>query len=160
MILASLVLIAAIHTPEECLVAKGKPVATAEHGGKTYEFRFADCRDEFLTDPERYAQLYDALLELRTGRAAVVLMDYPPAVFATTNARTQGAFQLVSDVQYEPGLYGIAVAKDRPELRDAIAAALDRLVDSGTYQRLLETWDVGSGAVTQVTVNGAAPAAA
>jgi polar amino acid transport system substrate-binding protein len=111
-------------------------------------------------DVRTYPTNDDALLELRTGRAAVVLMDYPPAVFATTNARTQGAFQLVSDVQYEPGLYGIAVAKDRPELRDALAAALHRLVDSGAYQRLLETWDVGSGAVTQVTVNGAAPAAA
>ncbi|HYR30005.1 MAG TPA: hypothetical protein VEU30_16160 [Thermoanaerobaculia bacterium] len=65
MILASLLLIAAIHTPEECLVAKGKPAATAEHAGKTYEFRFADCAEEFLTDPERYAQLYDALLELQ-----------------------------------------------------------------------------------------------
>jgi polar amino acid transport system substrate-binding protein len=111
-------------------------------------------------DVHTYPTNDDALLELRTGRAAAVLMDYPPAVFATTNERTQGAFQLVSDAQYEPGLYGIAVAKDRPELRDALAAALDRLVDSGAYRRLLETWNVGSGAVTQVTVNGAAPAAA
>jgi len=99
----------------------------------------------------------DALVELRTGRAAAVLNDYPPAVFITTNERTQGAFQLVSDVQYEPGLYGIAVAKDRPELRDALAAALGRLVDSGVYQQVLQSWDVGSGAVTEVTVNGRAP---
>ena len=99
----------------------------------------------------------DALVELRTGRAAAVLNDYPPAVFITTNERTQGAFQLVSDVQYEPGLYGIAVAKDQPELRDALAAALSRLVDSGAYQELLETWDVASGAVSEVTVNGGAP---
>jgi polar amino acid transport system substrate-binding protein len=101
----------------------------------------------------------DALLELRTGRVAAVLNDYPPAVFVTTDERTQGAFQLVSDVQYEPGLYGIAVAKDGPELRDALAAALDRLLDTGVYHRVLETWDVSSGAVSAVTVNGAAPAA-
>jgi polar amino acid transport system substrate-binding protein len=99
----------------------------------------------------------DALVELRTGRAAAVLNDYPPAVFITTNERTEGAFQLVSDVQYEPGLYGIAVAKDRPELRDALAAALDRLVDSGVYQQVLQSWDVGNGAVSEVTVNGRAP---
>ncbi len=99
----------------------------------------------------------DALVELRTGRAAAVLNDYPPAVFITTNERTQGAFQLVSDVQYEPGLYGIAVAMDQPELRDALAAALGRLVDSGAYQEVLEAWDVASGAVSEVTVNGRAP---
>jgi polar amino acid transport system substrate-binding protein len=100
----------------------------------------------------------DALVELRTGRAAAVLNDYPPAVFVTTNERTQGAFQLVSDVQYEPGLYGMGVATDRPELRDALAAALERLLESGVYQNILEDWDVASGAVTDVTVNGRAPA--
>lgn len=64
MILA-LVLLAAIHTPEECLAGPGKGAVTVEHGGKTYAFRHADCREEFLKDPERYAQLYDALLELQ-----------------------------------------------------------------------------------------------
>jgi polar amino acid transport system substrate-binding protein len=101
----------------------------------------------------------DALLELRTGRATAVLTDYPPAVFVTTDERTQTAFQLVSDVQYEPGLYGIAVAKDRTELRDVLADALGRLVDDGVYQHVLDTWDVGHGAVEAVTVNGTNPAA-
>jgi polar amino acid transport system substrate-binding protein len=97
-----------------------------------------------------------ALLELRTGRASAVLTDYPPAVFATTDERTQTFFQLASDVQYEPGLYGIAVARDRAALRDALAAALAHLVESGHYQRVLDTWDVASGAVSVVTVNGGA----
>jgi polar amino acid transport system substrate-binding protein len=101
----------------------------------------------------------DALVELRTGRVAAVLTDYPPAVFITTDERTQGAFQLVSDVQYEPGLYGIAVARDRAGVRDALAGALQVLVDSGAYAEALETWEVASGAVSEVTVNGGAPAA-
>lgn len=70
MILAFL-LIAAIHTPEECLVTSGKAAVTVEHQGKRYGFHFADCRDEFLTDPERYAQLYDALLELHAAGAKI-----------------------------------------------------------------------------------------
>ncbi len=98
----------------------------------------------------------DALLELRTGRASAVLTDYPPAVFATTDERTQAFFQLASDVQYEPGLYGIAVAHDRAGLRDALAAALAHLLRSGHYQHVLDTWDVASGAVSVVTVNGSA----
>jgi YHS domain-containing protein len=62
--LAALLFVLAVHTPEECLVVDGKAAVTLDHAGKTYAFRFADCRDEFLTDPERYAQLYDALLEM------------------------------------------------------------------------------------------------
>jgi hypothetical protein len=52
------------RAPEECLVLEGKAVATATHADKTYRFRYTECRDQFLTDPDRYAQLYDALLEL------------------------------------------------------------------------------------------------
>ncbi len=74
MTLAALVLLAALHTPEECLATKGS--ITAAYGGKTYTFRYADCREQFLEDPERYAQLYDALLELQ---AAGETIDTRPA---------------------------------------------------------------------------------
>lgn len=51
--------------PEQCLLAPGQTAAvTVPHGGKTYSFARADCRDLFLSDPERYAQLFDALAEL------------------------------------------------------------------------------------------------
>jgi YHS domain-containing protein len=55
--------------PEACIVKKGEQsVASATFGDKTYHFRKADCRDAFLSDPERYSQLYDALAEmLATG---------------------------------------------------------------------------------------------
>jgi polar amino acid transport system substrate-binding protein len=85
-----------------------------------------------------------------------VLTDYPPAVVATTDERTQAYFQLASDVQYEPGLYGIAISRDRAALRDALTAALASLVESGHYQHVLDDWDVASGGVSVVTVNGGA----
>ena len=67
MLAAALFVLAAVHAPEECVVTSGRPAVTVEHGGKTYGFRFADCREEFLSDPERYAQLYDALLEMHAA---------------------------------------------------------------------------------------------
>jgi YHS domain-containing protein len=70
-VILAVVLLAAIHAPEECLVTRGKAAVTVEHQGKTYRFKFADCRDEFLSDPERYSQLYDALLELHAEGAAI-----------------------------------------------------------------------------------------
>ncbi|HEX8407272.1 MAG TPA: hypothetical protein VF883_00280 [Thermoanaerobaculia bacterium] len=69
MTLAALLLLATLHSPEECVVAKSE--ITTTYGGRTYAFRFADCRDEFLTDPERFAQLYDALLEMQAEGLAV-----------------------------------------------------------------------------------------
>lgn len=52
-------------SPEECLARAGDAKAlTVTHGGKTYRMASEACRAQFVADPERYAQLYDALLEL------------------------------------------------------------------------------------------------
>ena len=48
--------------PEECIAKSGDAVVSYE--GKSYRLANEACRAQFLTDPERYAQLYDALLEL------------------------------------------------------------------------------------------------
>lgn len=51
--------------PEACVVPDGStPAASVVHAGRVYELTSAECRDLFLTDPERYAQLFDALAEL------------------------------------------------------------------------------------------------
>jgi polar amino acid transport system substrate-binding protein len=100
-----------------------------------------------------YGTNSDALLQLRTGRAGAVLNDLPPAVFLVNDPRTRSHFQLASNAQYEPGLYGIAVAKDQPALRDAIQGALARLLGSGDYADVLESWHVRDGAVDRVSVN-------
>jgi polar amino acid transport system substrate-binding protein len=111
-----------------------------------------DCFDEPI-QVRTYPTNADALIELRTGRAAAVLNDYPPAAYVTTDPRTQADYQLASDTQYEPGLYGIAVARHQPQLRDAIRAALEQVLASGTYERLLARWDLSEGTVDTVTVN-------
>jgi polar amino acid transport system substrate-binding protein len=95
----------------------------------------------------------DALLELRTGRAVAVLNDLPPAIFLVNDARTRSQYQLASTMQYEPGLYGIVVAKSQPGLRDAVQGALQELLRSGVYTDVLARWHVQTGAVQQITVN-------
>ena len=51
--------------PEQCLAKAGDASAlTITHGDKTYRMANEACRAQFASDPERYAQLYDALLEL------------------------------------------------------------------------------------------------
>ena len=95
----------------------------------------------------------DALLELRTGRAAAVLNDYPPAAYLASDPRTGTQFDLASVAQYDPGLYGIAISKDRPELRQAIRTALSRVITAGEYQAILEQWDVEDGGISATGVN-------
>ena len=109
---------------------------------------------ELLAKPDN-AQ---ALLELRTGRADAVLSDYPPAAALANGARSRAYYQLAADTQYEPGPYGIAVAKDRPRLRDAIQGALERIMSSGEYDRILRSWQVEQGGVRQPSINAAAVA--
>jgi len=100
----------------------------------------------------------DALLQLRTGRAVAILNDYPPAAELASDPATRTHYQLASTVQYEPGLYGLAVAKDNTELRDALHAALDELMHAGVYNELLLRWGLTTGSLQASSINGAGEA--
>ena len=95
----------------------------------------------------------DALVQLRTGRCAAVLNDLPPAAFLVSDRRTSAQYQLASTTQYEPGLYGVAVAQDNRSLRGAVQGALERLVRAGIYDDVLAKWGVQGGKIAAVTVN-------
>lgn len=110
------------------------------------------CGDEPIV-VRTYDSNADALMQLRTGRAAAVLTDYPPAAHLATEPRTRAHFQLASTAQYEPGLYGIAVEKEDAALRDAVRAALDRVIRSGEYVEILRRWGVEDGAVEESAIN-------
>ena len=50
-------------SPEQCITKSDRPVAVT-YAKKTYALASEECKAQFLSDPERYSQLYDALLEL------------------------------------------------------------------------------------------------
>ena len=102
---------------------------------------------------KQFATNADTLLQLRTGRAVAVLNDFPSASYLATDVRTRAYYQLSSTVQYEPGLFGIAFAKDDTALRDAVRAALDRLMRSGAYADLLQRWGLTTGGLAASSVN-------
>lgn len=111
-----------------------------------------DCGGKPITIASRPTNA-DAQAQLRTGRAAAVLLDFPPAAYLVSDPRTSAFYELASDEQYEPGLFGIAVAKENTALRDCLQAALQRLIDSGTYAELLARWGLSASAVSEVTIN-------
>jgi polar amino acid transport system substrate-binding protein len=62
-------------------------------------------------------------------------------------------FQVVGD-QVEAAPYGIAVAKNNTQLRDALQAAMDAIIKNGEYEKILTKWGVTDGAVKAATING------
>jgi polar amino acid transport system substrate-binding protein len=93
------------------------------------------------------------LFQLRTSRAIAVRNDFPPAAYLAGESTTKAHYQLASDTQYEPGLYGIAVVRDQAQFRDAIRDALTEVIRTGAYTKVLTKWGVSEGAVRQTSIN-------
>jgi len=51
-------------------------------------------------------------------------------------------------------LMGIAMPKDQTELHQAVAEAMRELLADGTYQRLLEKYQMTPNAISDITING------
>lgn len=94
----------------------------------------------------------EAMLQVKNGRAAAGMQDYP---VATYNAKTSGGgndFEVVGE-QIQAGPLGIAVGKDNAELRDALQKALQAIIDDGTYGDLIDEYETPLGAVESATIN-------
>jgi polar amino acid transport system substrate-binding protein len=98
----------------------------------------------FDTDPK-------ALLQVKQGRAVADMNDFPVAAY---NVAQSQDFEVVGE-QIEAGPYGIAVRKTDTQLRDALKAALQAIIDDGTYGEIMKKWHVEDGAVTEAKLNGA-----
>jgi polar amino acid transport system substrate-binding protein len=140
----------------------GKVVAVAEGTVQVDLLRRTQkgCTAGERIDIRPYGDNANALLQLRTGRAAAALSDYPPAVQLSTDPRTSAHYQLAASTQYEPSPYGIGVAKDQTALRDSVREALEQVMRSGAYAEVLQRWGVPSGALETPTINagGGGPA--
>ncbi|MEU9502546.1 transporter substrate-binding domain-containing protein [Streptomyces sp. NPDC048196] len=99
---------------------------------------------------EAQAEVYD---DVAKGRSSACLDDFPVAAHTAATLSGGGVLALVGE-QIDPLPYGIAVAKNRPGLRDAVRGALDRLIRSGEYAKILKNWYVEDGAVGRAAVNG------
>jgi len=92
--------------------------------------------------------------QLRTGRVAAILNDLPTAVYVAKTAGDGAFFEVVPLAPINGGPYGIGVNKQNPQLSAAIKAALQALIDDGTYAKILTTWDIKQGAISKAAVNG------
>jgi polar amino acid transport system substrate-binding protein len=94
-----------------------------------------------------------AQTRLRAGGADAGSSDFPVAAYAVKTSGGGKDFQLVGE-QVQAAPYGIAVAKNQTQLRDALKAAMEAIIKNGEYEGILKKWSVTDGAVREATING------
>ena len=86
------------------------------------------------------------------GQADAMSADSPVTLYAIEQLK--GKLQLAGTT-FDVAPYGIAVGKDSG-LTKAIQAALQSMVDDGSYTKILTDWGVADGAIDTITINAAA----
>lgn len=85
----------------------------------------------------------DATLALTSGRADASMSDYGPLSYVAE--RSEGSLEVLQET-YDPSTWGFTFPQGS-DLTPAIAAAVNVLIDDGTYGEILSKWGVTSGAI-------------
>jgi polar amino acid transport system substrate-binding protein len=97
-----------------------------------------------------YPTQTQANLTLSAGRAQVMMADTPVAAYQVK--LSNGKFKLEGAYGVAP--YGIAVPKNSG-MAKPIQDAINKLIATGVYQKIMTKWGLQSGAITQATINQA-----
>ena len=115
---------------------------------KTAEQCKADGKEEITIQSSK--QQTDATTAVVTGKADVFFADSPVVGYAI--AQTGGQLeQLGKDFDSVPN--AIAIKKGDSATTEAVQKAMQKLMDDGTYGKILKHWGVESGALTKAEVN-------
>lgn len=95
----------------------------------------------------------DALLQVKSGRASADLAETVAASYNAVTSNDGKDFEVVGPV-YDSHLVGMVTIKGKDQLRDAVAAAVQKLMDDGTYAKILDKYGLSSIALDKVTING------
>lgn len=91
----------------------------------------------------------NAALAALVGRADALSADSPVTAWAVN--RSDGDLELIGEM-FDAAPYGFAVPKGS-ELGPAMAAAMQQLIDTGEYERILSQWGVETGLLEQAQIN-------
>jgi polar amino acid transport system substrate-binding protein len=101
---------------------------------------------------DQYDAHSDATAAVVSGKDDAGLADSPVMAYAVE--QTNGQLELLGDI-YDSAPYGYVVPKDQTEFAQALADAVQSLIDDGSYAEVLSTWSVEAGAIDDPTVNPA-----
>lgn len=94
----------------------------------------------------------DVTTRLVNGSIDAMAADSPIVGYALT--QTGGQLEKLGDV-YDSAPQGIAVAKSDTALADVIQKTVTKLIENGSYQKILQGWGNAEGAITKSEVNPA-----
>ncbi|MEE0970935.1 MAG: ABC transporter substrate-binding protein [Bifidobacterium ruminantium] len=92
----------------------------------------------------------DVTTNVATGKADVFYADSPVAGYAI--AQTNGELEMLGKAE---GIApeGIVVKKGDKQMDEALQKALQKLIDDGTYMKILKYWGVEDGAIDKPEIN-------
>jgi polar amino acid transport system substrate-binding protein len=157
------------------LVLKGNPerirterdlcgVTVAVQSGTTQSAylaaRLGECPPERPVGVLAFPDQGSAELAVINGKAVAAVMDKPVATHRAASVDRGTRFETVNDPAarsgYQSASFGIGVDKQAPDLAVAIQAALQSLIDDGSYGRILRSYGLGYMAVRTATLKAGA----
>jgi len=97
----------------------------------------------------------DIYLALEAKRVDIGFAGGPDAQYFL--AAKPGAFDIVTTSKIVTGAFGIAVSKDDMQLANALKAAMQAILDDGSYAKIINTWQLSTVAVTPTAINNTPP---
>ncbi|WP_329258082.1 ABC transporter substrate-binding protein [Actinoallomurus sp. NBC_01490] len=133
----------------------GKTVSVVDNGSSLNlaERYAADCKKagSAAVNILKFPGDQEALLQVTGGRAQASITDY--VVAASKAADPKLAVDAVAlDGTESP--WGIGIRPDNKQLVDSVKGALDSLIRSGEYGKLLKAWNLDKLAVQSAVING------
>ncbi|GIJ00581.1 amino acid ABC transporter substrate-binding protein (PAAT family) [Sediminihabitans luteus] len=100
----------------------------------------------------RYDNQADATTNLVGGKADIMFADSPIVAYAVE--QTGGQIEQLGDT-FASAPQGIVTAKDDTDLAAAVQAALQKLMDDGSLESILDVWGSADGALDTAEINPA-----
>ena len=108
------------------------------------------CEADNKAEVMSYKRQAEAATAVATGKADAFYADSPVAGYAIS--QTDGQLEALGDVE-GVAKQGIAVKKGNAQLAEAVQKAVQKLMDDGTYMKILKHWGVESGALDKAEIN-------
>jgi len=96
----------------------------------------------------------EGLLAVQSDRVFAHVLDLPAAAYEAATVQDGNALELVLPNLLGGIPYGFALRKDEADLAAAVSAALQQMIDDGSYAVILEKYGLEGGAVDEATING------
>ncbi|GAA1788604.1 ABC transporter substrate-binding protein [Planosporangium flavigriseum] len=97
-----------------------------------------------------YPAQSDATNAVVSGKDDAMLADSPVIAYAVK--QTNGQLETLGQI-YDSAPYGYAISKDQTAFAEAVRDAVKALIADGTYQKILEKWNVQAGAIANPELN-------